>query len=153
LSVRERLEKSKGRAKLRRATKGLSGGKADTNSRIKTLFEAIDLNANGVLQLDELTVYLGDDAASVVAEMDCIQVDGAISLDEWTAFFSTVSCDVLNSHLTQLEGIVASRVIEAESTHADSHARELQRAQIEGAITNYDPDYSEMVPQMVKYHK
>ena len=70
------------------------------------------MNGNGSLQLAELKVFLGDEAQSVVEEMDKIQTDGLVQFDEWASFFKAIPAEVVNTHLTQLEGIVASKDLE-----------------------------------------
>ena len=84
-------------------------GGADPASRARALFSWLDLNGNGTVSLAELAVYFGDGAAEIVAEMDTIQKDGAISLEEWESFFAALEADVAPAYLGQLEQIILSK--------------------------------------------
>jgi hypothetical protein len=139
LQSKARQKNAKKEVDAIRDSKGISGEGADTDSRIKAIFDAVDLNGNGSLNVEELKVYLGDDAESVVAEMDNIQTDGVVSFDEWTKFFKAIPADVVNTHLTQLEGIVSSKNLEeaippsAENNGAATKLQAVQRGKADRA--------------------
>jgi len=106
------------RGKLARAAgKGGADG-ADNDSRVKALFEALDIKENGALDLEELKIFLGDEAAEVIKEMDNIQTDSKIQMEEWVSFFKKLeksNPDVVATHLTQLETLVIDKSQEKEA--------------------------------------
>ena len=73
--------------------------KAD--GRVRTIFNAFDLNGDGTLQLGELRCFLGDGAEDLCREMDEFKlppplavINSCIGVREWCAFFEQLGADV-----------------------------------------------------------
>ena len=110
--------KIQARSRGRASRKDQSAAGADNESREKSLFEELDLKGNGAIDIEELNIFLGADADTVIKEMDTIQKDGKIQLNEWLAFFKDLqekAPEVVSTHLTQLEGLIQDKKQEAEA--------------------------------------
>merc|ERR1711865_873000 len=87
--------------------------KAD--GRVRTIFNAFDLNGDGTLQLGELRCFLGDGAEDLCREMDEFKlppplavINSCIGVREWRAFFEQLGADVMEQKLSKLEQVVQS---------------------------------------------